>query len=369
MNKTKRLVGMIGFVLCGAFPGTSTYGQPAVSVEVRVPLPGVEIRAESDFYEPLAPQGEWIVIGSYGRCWRPRRVEAGWRPYCHGYWQRTDAGWYWASDEPWAWATYHYGRWDLSAEYGWYWVPQTQWAPAWVSWHSGGGYVGWAPLYPSNVRVISPQAYVFVKQDRFLEPVRPTTVVVNNTTIINQTVINEAPATAAIEKASGRKVQAVPVQELRHKDEAAVVTKQKAPAAIAEKQAGSPVSSAVAPGAKTTAVAHAPTQVQKPAAAAAQQPATPAPKHFATRSDTLKPVPVTAQSKSAVKPDAKAESNHPVAAKEPTGQKANQNAKKQAKPAKPVDKNMQQPAQEKPAASEKNEPNTADKNHENKGKE
>jgi len=182
-------------------------------------------------------------------------------------------------------------------------------------------------------------------------------------------VINEAPATAAIEQASGRRVQAIPVQELRHKEEAAVVTKQKAPAAIAEKQAGTPVRSEVAPGAKTTVVAHAPTQVQKPTAVAAQQPATPAPKHFATRSDTVKPVPVTAQSKPAVKPEAKAESNHPVAVKEPTAQKANQNAKKQANPAQPADKNIPQPAQEKPAASEKNEPNAADKNHENKGKE
>jgi hypothetical protein len=79
-------------------------------------------------------------------------------PYSEGYWQRTEAGWYWVSAEPWAWATYHYGRWDLSADFGWYWVPQIQWAPAWVSWHSGGGYIGWAPLYPSNVRVISPRA-------------------------------------------------------------------------------------------------------------------------------------------------------------------------------------------------------------------
>jgi hypothetical protein len=48
--------------------GYTTYGQPSVSVDVSVPLPSVqvEIRAESDFYEPLAPQGEWVVIGSQG---------------------------------------------------------------------------------------------------------------------------------------------------------------------------------------------------------------------------------------------------------------------------------------------------------------
>ena len=90
---------------------------PAVQVEASV---GVSIRTEDDFYEPLSPYGRWEVVGSYGRCWIPGRVEANWRPYSNGYWQRTDAGWYWASDEPWAWATYHYGRWDLSAQFGWY---------------------------------------------------------------------------------------------------------------------------------------------------------------------------------------------------------------------------------------------------------
>jgi hypothetical protein len=220
---------------------------PAVQVEASV---GVSIRTEDDFYEPLSPYGRWEVVGAYGRCWIPGRVEANWRPYSNGYWQRTDAGWYWASDEPWAWATYHYGRWDLSAQLGWYWVPQTQWAPAWVSWHSGGGYVGWAPLYPSarfarsgslemDVRVISPRAYVFVEERHFLEPVRRSAVVVNNTTIINKTVnitnikvvnntvINEGPRTQIIEQASGQKVQAVPVRELRRKQEAEVVARQR----------------------------------------------------------------------------------------------------------------------------------------------
>src|ERR1043166_8830309 len=197
MNKAKRLIGMIGIVLGGALPGYTTYGQPSVSVAVSVPLPTVEIRVESDFYEPLTPHGEWVVVGSYGRCWRPARVEVGWRPYCNGSWQRCDAGWYWLSEEPWGWATYHYGRWDMNAEFGWFWVPQTVWAPAWVSWHEGGGYIGWAPLAPSgrvDVRIISPRV-VFVEQRRFLEPVRLKTVIVNNTTIINKTVINEGPQT------------------------------------------------------------------------------------------------------------------------------------------------------------------------------
>jgi len=226
----------IGFVLCSLLLGCTTYGQPSVSVGVSVTLPSVEIRAASDFYEPLTPHGEWVVVGTYGRCWRPGHVARDWRPYAEGYWQNTDAGWYWVSDEPWAWATYHYGRWNFTDQYGWYWVPQTVWSPAWVSWHSGGGYIGWAPLYPSGVVVISPQAYVFVEERHFTEPVRRSTVVVNNATLIGKTVISQAPSPTVIEKASGRKVQAIPARELRHKQEAAVVRKERTPAATSEKK-------------------------------------------------------------------------------------------------------------------------------------
>ena len=320
MNKAKRLTGKIGFVLCstllGMLTGYTTYGQPSVSVGVSVPLPSVEIRAESDFYEPLTPYGRWEVVGSYGRCWIPGRVEADWRPYCNGSWQRTDAGWYWVSDEPWAWATYHYGRWNLSADFGWYWVPQTQWAPAWVSWHSGGGYIGWAPLYPSDVRVISPRAYVFVEERHFMEPVSRSTVVVNSTTIINKTVINKGPATAAIEKASGRKVQTVPVQELRQKTEAAVVSKQRTPTATSEKTVQPPVHNEAQPAEKKAVAAPEPAQVEKPA-----------------------------------------------------GQNANKQPVKQEKSVQPSDKKEQPPATEKPAASENNGANPGDQNHGNKDKE
>src|SRR5947208_30188 len=43
-----------------------------------------DIRSEDDFYEPLRPYGRWEVVGSYGRCWVPARVERDWRPYCNG---------------------------------------------------------------------------------------------------------------------------------------------------------------------------------------------------------------------------------------------------------------------------------------------
>src|SRR5437773_2067813 len=129
MNDTKRLTDRVGFVLrtaiLGVLTGCTTYvdqprpratyqPEPPRPREVYTPPPpayvpppavnvppptveveasvGVGIRDASDFYEPLTPYGRWEVVGSYGRCWIPGRVEASWRPYCNGYWQRTDAG-------------------------------------------------------------------------------------------------------------------------------------------------------------------------------------------------------------------------------------------------------------------------------------
>jgi len=264
MNVTKRLAKRFGFIfgvaLFGMLSRHTTYAEVSVDVV---------IHAESDFYEPLTPHGEWVVIGSHGRCWRPARVEADWRPYSNGSWQRTDDGWYWVSDEPWGWATYHYGRWDMDARFGWFWVPQTVWAPAWVSWHEGGGYIGWAPLSPSgrvDVKVISPRV-VFVEQRRFLEPVRRTTVVVNNTTIIHKTVINKGPQAEVIAKVTGRKIQPVQVRELRHKEEAAVATKHRAAAPAREKkekQVAPPVRTEVEPIEKKAALPREQRHAEKP---------------------------------------------------------------------------------------------------------
>ena len=78
---------------------------------------------------------------------------------------------------------------------------------------------------------------MFVEDRKFLQPVRPTTVVVNNTTIINQTVnitnvkivnntvINEGPRREIVEKSSGQAVSVIAVNDLRRKQEAPVVAK------------------------------------------------------------------------------------------------------------------------------------------------
>jgi hypothetical protein len=220
--------------------------EPVVVQEAPAPAPAaaVVIQSDGDFYQPLSPYGQWVDVDGYGRCWRPAQVDASWRPYANGHWELTEAGWYWDSDEPWAWATYHYGRWELAGGYGWVWVPQTQWAPAWVSWREGGGYVGWAPLPPESrggvsVNVsIAPAAFCFVEERHMHDPVRPTTVIVNNTTIINKTVnitktkvvnktvINEGPRADEVERVSGQKIRAVSTAELRHKEEQPVAEKQ-----------------------------------------------------------------------------------------------------------------------------------------------
>jgi hypothetical protein len=110
------------------------------------------------FHGSLAPYGEWIVVGTYGRVWRPH-VATGWRPYYYGRWEWTNEGWLWVSDEPWGWAAYHYGRWTTDPYYGWVWVPGYQWAPAWVSWRYSGDVVGWAPLAPGVSVYVSVSTY------------------------------------------------------------------------------------------------------------------------------------------------------------------------------------------------------------------
>ncbi len=150
------------------------YGPPPTTADVSVDLatPGASV-SFGTFHDGLAPYGEWVSAGAYGRVWRPARVAPGWRPYYYGRWEWTDEGWLWVSDEPWGWATYHYGRWAYDSYYGWVWIPGYQWAPAWVTWRYSPEYIGWAPLGPGfSVYVTSyPTVYgwwTFVPCRRFV---------------------------------------------------------------------------------------------------------------------------------------------------------------------------------------------------------
>ncbi|MBY0245584.1 MAG: hypothetical protein K2Q03_09045 [Sphingobacteriaceae bacterium] len=103
------------------------------------------------FYQELSPYGTWIVDREYGRVWRPRVNHRSFRPYySDGRWVMTQYGNTWVSNYNWGWAPFHYGRWFFNRYREWVWIPGTQWGPAWVSWRSGGGYYGWAPMGPNS---------------------------------------------------------------------------------------------------------------------------------------------------------------------------------------------------------------------------
>jgi hypothetical protein len=163
-----------------------------------------------DFFYDNLSGGNWIDVEGYGYGWQPDVAvnDTNWRPYADGYWAYTDDGWTWISYEDFGWATYHYGRWANLADYGWTWFPgeDLDWGPAWVSWRTGGDYVGWAPLPPRGAGVvyegrpigpqvdiefdIGPEYYNFCEVRYIGEPVLRNYIAppVQNVTYINNTV-------------------------------------------------------------------------------------------------------------------------------------------------------------------------------------
>jgi hypothetical protein len=102
----------------------------------------------------LDENGDWAYEQSYGYVWYPR-VAPVWRPYYVGtWWYGPRLGWTWIGFDRWSWATCHYGRWGLNGS-RWFWIPDNRWGPAWVSWASGPGYVGWCPLGFDGRAVVS----------------------------------------------------------------------------------------------------------------------------------------------------------------------------------------------------------------------
>jgi len=194
------------------------------------------------FYNELAPYGQWRQISPYGWVWYPG-VAADWQPYTLGNWVFTDDfGWTWISNEPWGWIPFHYGRWFFDDDYGsWAWVPGTVWGPAWVSWRTGDGFIGWAPLPPAvefapSVGFSSPDlefgirqhSWCFVPEPLFLRPrieqvivPRPRNVtIINNTvnvtnyTVINERVVNHSIDVNRLEREARTKVVRYQVAEV-----------------------------------------------------------------------------------------------------------------------------------------------------------
>jgi len=99
-------------------------------------------------WSDLDAYGEWAMIPGFGYGWSPFSP-MGWAPYTVGMWNwYPGMGYTWIGGEPWGWLPYHYGMWDYSAEFGWFWMPGDfgSWSPALVSWYTGPGWIGWAPL-------------------------------------------------------------------------------------------------------------------------------------------------------------------------------------------------------------------------------
>ena len=199
-----------------------------------------------DFIYDNLSGGNWIDVEGYGYGWQPDVVvrDPNWRPYSDGYWAYTDYGWTWISYEDFGWATYHYGRWANLADYGWVWLPGTDldWGPAWVSWRTGGDYIGWAPLPPRgpgvvyesqpigvNVDVvfdIGPEYYNFcdvrfigepVLRDRIFPPVQNITYITNtvnvtNIYVQNNTVYNYGPDYTVVNRYSSRPIQRLAIE-------------------------------------------------------------------------------------------------------------------------------------------------------------
>lgn len=105
------------------------------------------------FYD-LDYYGDWMDVGGYGHCWRPR-VASGWYPYQSGYWMSDyPYGLTWVSNEPWGYAPYHYGRWAFVGNQ-WYWVPDRTYtsplySPALVGFLPFQDAIGWVPLGPGD---------------------------------------------------------------------------------------------------------------------------------------------------------------------------------------------------------------------------
>ncbi|HTN19328.1 MAG TPA: DUF6600 domain-containing protein [Pelobium sp.] len=158
------------------------------------------------FYDELSYYGDWVNNPEYGYVWRPN-VGSDFRPYyTNGHWVMTEYGNTWVSDYNWGWAPFHYGRWFYDDYDGWIWMPDTEWGPAWVTWRTGGGYYGWAPLgprisininigrrhyVPDNYWVFIPQRCIYYPSySRYWEP-RRNVYIIHNTTIINNIYTND----------------------------------------------------------------------------------------------------------------------------------------------------------------------------------
>ena len=229
----------------------------AIFAAVLPALPQVRADVSVDFFYNNLSGGNWIEVEGYGYGWQPDVAvsDPNWRPYADGYWAYSEVGWTWVSYEDFGWATYHYGRWASLADYGWVWFPGSdlEWGPAWVSWRTGGDYVGWAPLPPRGPGIayaggpiggrvdiefdIGPAYYNFIDVRFIGEPVLRdrifpysqnvtyinNTVNVTNITVQNNIVYNYGPDYNTLSSYSSRPIQRLKIEREPSADLSAAV--------------------------------------------------------------------------------------------------------------------------------------------------
>lgn len=190
------------------------------------------------FYDELSPYGTWISDPEYGYVWRPDVDQKEFRPYySNGRWAMTEYGNTWVSDYDWGWAPFHYGRWIHNRYNRWVWIPGTVWGPAWVSWRSGGGHYGWAPLGPSiNININIGRPYVTPEYYWNFIPVRniyhnnypryysgrnkvyiQNTVIINNTYVRNNHTYYSGPRAEDVRRATNQEVKIYDVSRTRNR--------------------------------------------------------------------------------------------------------------------------------------------------------
>lgn len=213
-------ITVVGIMLV-ALPTQNVKAQPGISVSFQM------------FYDQLSPYGQWIDDPEYGYVWIPD-VGNDFRPYyTNGRWALTEYGNTWISNYNWGWAPFHYGRWVYNNYYGWVWIPGNEWGPAWVSWRSGGGYYGWAPLGPGiNINIslgnynapydwwtFIPCRYIYSNNYyNYWRGPRYNTTIIHQTTIINNHYNNRyiyGPRRNDIERHTGGRVTVYQIRDDR----------------------------------------------------------------------------------------------------------------------------------------------------------
>ncbi len=189
------------------------------------------------FYDDLNPYGQWVDYPSYGYVWIPM-AGSDFFPYSsNGHWVMTNYGWTWVSNYNWGWAPFHYGRWSYDDYYGWFWMPGNTWGPAWVAWRSSDASYGWTPMGPNisidiaigNGYNVPPNQWTFLPNqymgrddiNNYYGPRKNSQEFINNSTVINNTYIDNSthttyiagPRKEEVQKATGAPIKPVDIKE------------------------------------------------------------------------------------------------------------------------------------------------------------